>query len=218
MLEPIGIGAGASLLRAGISVGETAWKVLRPKRRRLTPSDRLAARAKWRASFEEEIRKNHREGLSRDVIVRDVGRVDQYPDCKEGRGISPWFRCALVGTYHRGIYLALRAESVVFDHAHGGWRSVNWDGGERTEGTTLLIGSVPFEQIEHLDLNGDEYYSYPHIYCHFDIKRQPYELIAYYIERDHPVSGCPPYQIKVADVAEVQAVNKRAGVRDPWRR
>ncbi len=37
-----------------------------------------------------------------------------------------------------------------------------------------LIGFIPYDLIDHVDVTGDEYYSYPHIYCHFAFKGEPY--------------------------------------------
>jgi hypothetical protein len=82
------------------------------KRHKLTPSEILERRQKWKPLFEQEIRKTRTEKLRQDVIVRDMKRIDHYPDAREGRGISPWFRVGLVGTYHRGIYLALAWDTL----------------------------------------------------------------------------------------------------------
>ena len=42
------------------------------------------------------------------MIVRDVDRVDDYPDGDtKGKGISAWFKVELLGTYHRGIEVGL---------------------------------------------------------------------------------------------------------------
>ena len=73
-------------------------------RRRLTPSQVIELRSRWKPQFEQHIADNYRKKLRHDVIIRDMKHFDKYPDIDENeKGISPWFRLGLVGTYHRGI-------------------------------------------------------------------------------------------------------------------
>jgi hypothetical protein len=48
----------------------------------------------------------------------------------------------------------------------------------------VLTGFIPYENIEMIDWDGDQYYSYPHLYCYFDFKGEPYERIAYCEKRN----------------------------------
>jgi hypothetical protein len=56
---------------------------------------------------------------------------------------------------------------------------------------------VPYECIENVDWDGDEYYRYPHIYCSFDRKKQPYEHLGFYAETI-PLGGLAFYTEVVA--------------------
>jgi hypothetical protein len=47
----------------------------------------------------------------------------------------------------------------------------------------MMTGFIPYENIEDVDWNGDSYYAYPHIYCYFDHKKEPYERIAFCEQR-----------------------------------
>ena len=47
------------------------------------------------------------EQLRPDVIIRDVLRIDDYPELSEKKGISSWFKVGLLDTYDRGILLGL---------------------------------------------------------------------------------------------------------------
>ena len=171
-----------------ISVLGTLYSVLKDvlswRRRRfhkLTPEERLARREKWKECFREEIWKRESEELRQDVIIRDVRRQDQYPDNPERKGISPWFRVALVGQYHRGIELGLSIHSLAFEKAEGlegAWRIAD----PETDADIVqayLIGYVRYDDIEHVDWYGDEYYNYPHIFCHFSHGGEPYEKLAF---------------------------------------
>ena len=42
-----------------------------------------------------------------------------------------------------------------------------------------LLGCIPFENIIDYDIDGDEYYNYPHIFCDFTNVSDPYEKIVY---------------------------------------
>lgn len=82
----------------------------------LSATEVVRLREKWQPIFEARIAERRARQLREDVIIRDVKRVDNYPDSDEGgRGISPWFRAGLVGTYHRGIQLGLRYEGLCWD-------------------------------------------------------------------------------------------------------
>jgi hypothetical protein len=151
------------------------WRFARRNKRNLSPQEKLELRAKWKPLFKDYIAKNHVEKLRGDVIVRDVRRMDHYPDAKESRGISPWFRVGLVDTYERGIILGLRWEEIVEEGK--GYRVAERDETDCIK--VLLTGFVRFEDIESADWDGDGYYSYPHIYCYFDNKGEPYERVMF---------------------------------------
>jgi hypothetical protein len=89
---------------------------------RLTNEEKIERRERWRPIFEAEVTKNWREKLRSDVIIRDVRRMDKYPDIDEkARGISPWFRAGLADTYHRGILVGFHWDQVVTT-PEGSWR------------------------------------------------------------------------------------------------
>jgi len=71
------------------SVLKDSLATFRSRRRRLSPSEVVAARTKWKAEFEPRIAQNHRRNLRQDVIIRDMKRFDSYPNFDDGKGISP---------------------------------------------------------------------------------------------------------------------------------
>ena len=185
MLEYLAPGLIYSMLKDAASA-------ISSRRRKLTASEIVGLRKKWKPLFEEKIRDSHREKLRRDVIVRDMKRVDNYPDAREGKGISPWFRVGLVGTYHRGILLALRWETLARDNDGTHWRATSYVRGESGDLKVVLLGSVPYEYIENVDWEGDEFYPFPHIYCYFCHRGEPYEHLGFYSENTIP-GGLPYY-------------------------
>lgn len=149
---------------------------------KLSPEERLARREKWKERFREEIWTKEEKELRQDVIVRDVRRQDHYPDTEDSKGISPWFRVGLVGQYHRGILLALSIHSLVLEESEGPsgeWRLIG--AAEDASGAVraYLIGYVRYDDIEMVDWHGDEYYNFPHIFCHFSHGGEPYEKLAF---------------------------------------
>jgi hypothetical protein len=202
--------------------GSTAYNVLkdvvRLVRRKLAgrpTGERLERRAKWKPVFEELILTRRRDKTRSDVIIRDVSRMDHYPDQAEGKGISPWFKVGLVGTYHRGIEVALGIHSLVWEESEKSWRlGALLNEASHTE-TAYLIGYIPYNVIDHVDLTGDEYYSYPHIYCHFAFKGQPYEKLAF-CERKELFPGSDFYT-ELESVEIVKLTSEKFGTAWMWR-
>lgn len=180
---------------------------------RLTNEEKIERRERWRPIFEAEVTKNWREKLRSDVIIRDVRRMDKYPDVDEkARGISPWFRVGLADTYHRGILVGFHWDELVTT-PQGGWREkdFNEDVEDGKIVKVLVAGRIPYDAIETVNLDGDEFYYYPHIYCHFDIKQQPYESVGYFEEFQNP-GGRPHY----TEVADAKYVKKRKWRKRAW--
>jgi hypothetical protein len=60
-----------------------------------------------------------------------------------------------------------------------GWRLGDYQAENDRMINLMLTGFIPYENIEMIDWDGDQYYSYPHVYCYFDFKGEPYERLAY---------------------------------------
>jgi len=135
-----------------------------------------------RKQFKDEIYKNTTKELRKDVVVRHVNRMDSYPEVEETKGISPWFRAALLDTYHKGILVGLRFGSLM--ESPDGYRFRNHKAGEDGDIRVCLVGKIPFEFIEGVNWDGDEYYSFPHIFCHFANKGEPYQELVFCEEVD----------------------------------
>lgn len=178
------------------------WIFSKGRENRKTHVEIIALQQKFKPVFEGEITKNWRDKLRRDIVIRDVRRFDKYPDIDEkAKGISPWFRVGLIQTYHRGILVGLQWERLVAVE-NGKYRTAGLADGADQGLKVILAGRIPYENIESVDLEGDEYYSYPHVYCHFSHKKSPYEDIGYYEEKQNP-GGRPFYteRVKVSDVS-----------------
>jgi hypothetical protein len=185
----------------------------------MPPQKKLELRQKWKPLFEEHIRDHFVKKLRSDVIIRDVKRLDQYPDVKENeKTISAWFRLGLVGTYHRGILVAFQWNMLV-EVGAGEFRFLDSEkDSQETKDKAikvLQIGMIPFENIEQVDFDGDEYYNYPHIYCHFTIKGGPYERVAYFTQ-NQLFENSLPYHTEIVEAKSVQKTSKRLGIKSPY--
>jgi hypothetical protein len=76
----------------------------------------------------------------------------------------------------------------------------------------MRVSSIPYENIEQVDWDGDEYYGYPHIYCWFSNKKVPYEHTGIYVRNDPIVVGALPYFTEVADLKDVRRRSRKHGL------
>ena len=84
--------------KVGGSIIAAARRWWKAKKRRLTPQEKLEQRIKWKPLFEAWVAKHYSEQLRQDCIIRDMKRMDHYPQIAEGKGISSWFRVELIDT------------------------------------------------------------------------------------------------------------------------
>jgi len=97
-----------------------------------------------------------------------------------------WFRAEIKSLYHKGMEFVIGIEAIhVFE-------DYTWDFVPPEDVLTgdLIkvgkVGQINFDDIVDYDLDGDEYYSCPHVFCKFNYKGTPFENIYYYnIERPY---------------------------------
>ena len=193
------------------TVGKDVLGQLMRKKRHLTPSQKLELRSKWKPLFEKQLWETYRDKLRTDVIIRDMKRIDAYPNLEDnGKGISPWFRLGLDATYYKGIMVGHGWGNLTKDG--DGWRYTNYKASEKGDLKVMLISSIPYENIEQVDWGGDEIYGYPHIYCWFNNKKVPYERTAIYIKHEPIVEGALPWFEEVANVEDVRRRSIKHGL------
>lgn len=129
------------------------------------PAELIQRRQKLKAEVEAKLQWIDNSTRYGEAIIRDVKRADDYPNADPGsRGISAWYRAGFLGTYNRGVQIGLDVCSL----KHVGERSYHLtrDYAGR-DLKTILVGRIPYDRIVAIDWDGDEYYGFPHIYCHF---------------------------------------------------
>jgi hypothetical protein len=141
----------------------------------------LKHRMRKKREFARKLPEPKYPGHMPDIIIRDLDRMDNYGDEEyddKSKGASPWFKVEFKGYYYRGIEVVLNLQYMVQDKK-GNWHTVNWDD-EVEKHKVIKVGRIPFDLIEEVDWQGDEYYPMPHIYCRYHEGR-PYASYAYYL-------------------------------------
>ncbi len=174
-----------------------------------SPAEQVRHREQLRKEFQYELGEMSAKNIRSDVIIRDVDRVDGYPNAQKGdSGISSWFRIGLLETYTRGVKFLLRTGMLT--STDQGLRYTDRKAGEKGDTRAFLIGEVPYDSIISVNWSGDEYYYSPHIYCHFDHNGEPYERLIYCVEVD--MGHGHTYYKEIAELKEIEALSREAGV------
>lgn len=137
-----------------------------------------------RQQLSEYIQNINHGKLRRRVILRDLDRLDNYPEVSDDVGISSWFKVELAQLYHRGVQIFLGAGGLSLCE-DGSYRFRDTKCREQGDERVFLVGEIPFTNIETINFDGDEYDYCPHIFCHFSEKSQePYERLIFCKEID----------------------------------
>lgn len=176
----------------------------------LTPGELVKHSEELRKLFKDEIYKCRAEKLRKDVIIRHVNRMDSYPEVDEKKkGISPWFRAGLLDTYHKGILVGLRFGTLTV--GPDGYQYTNYKDGQEGDIKVYLVGKIPYAYIEGVNFDGDEYYYFPHIFCHYANKGEPYEELVFCEAVD--MGDGHTYYKEVATYNEVEKNSAGTGVK-----
>jgi hypothetical protein len=150
----------------------------------------------------------HRKKLKSEVYLVNINRYfKDYPSNKEKRfeGYSH-IRAEIKSTRFDGIEF-FAAMSVEIYQKSNGELSFKGENKEKVF-NAYPVGVVPYEWVEHIDLEGDEYAYVPLFYCHFKGKTNwkfwkfflffgyPYKRIVYYRESEVYHEGNDPADMK----------------------
>ncbi|MBY3203477.1 hypothetical protein EHI47_23245 [Rhizobium leguminosarum] len=165
-------------IRFGLDGLKTGWRFLRRNKRNLSPQEKIKLRLKWQPEFQQWWYRQVKGKLTPEIVIRDLRRLDEYPDIKPSRRTSSWFRALIMQTYERGIVISLAYGNLTEDE-NGKWRHTNHtfkEDGPRC----VLAGFIPYDFIDNVDWDGDRYYYSPNVFCYFDGERHsPFERVMY---------------------------------------
>ncbi|MFA5030835.1 MAG: hypothetical protein WC495_04560 [Patescibacteria group bacterium] len=172
-------------------------KLIAKKVKKPDPAIVLKRREELRKDFENNLPVENEYGVRGEAIIRDINRMDTYPDIENKKGISPWFKVEVKGLYHKGVEFFINFPEYIKKDEEGHWQFTD-DDDQDEKVLAYPVGRIPYDLIQYVDWDGDEFYNFPHIFCRFkEFKGQPYESIPFYArhnERSHYLYEIPEFR------------------------
>jgi hypothetical protein len=140
-----------------------------------------------------------------EMIIHSVDD-SSYPDHDSSEvGISSWFKLELWDFYFNGLEFVVGIDGGIVDK-QGNWaiapHGKRWDAQTYREIKLFRLARIPFENIVEVDIDGDEYYPQPHLYCRYANGGEPYEGFRYVMAHDdYPWPMDPERQFKFVTIA-----------------
>jgi hypothetical protein len=122
--------------------------------------------------------------------------VNQYPDSNtpDKFGEYSWFGAEIKSLYHSGIEFIYGIDELVI-YSNGKWDiSKNEISENVSKINAFRVGRINYSDIVEYDLEGDEHYHFPHIFCKFKYKGLPFEEVYY-----KSIEEKPPYYFENKD-------------------
>jgi hypothetical protein len=122
--------------------------------------------------------RNRRERIiGNEIIVHDVNDT-LYPESAPNRAQSNWFKIEIFDLYSGGLECIVSGSSGIID-ANGNWTTIK-NGAKFDESKFRLIsvwaiGRIPYDCIVDYDMDTDDYYHGPHVYCRYWNNNSPWE-------------------------------------------
>ncbi len=200
----------ASILGVLVS-GFTAYHVYFLSKK-ISNRAKLEHKEKVKQQVENHIGRIHREGLNSEVYLVNINRYfKDYPSNKEKRfeGYSH-LKAEIKATRFDGIEFFSTMPVQVYKK-HDGKLSLK---GEESDKFCVAfpVGVVPYEWIDYIDLEGDEYAYVPLFFCHYKARSNwnfwkrllflkfPYKRILYYKENKNYTEGDGPIDWKYSKI------------------
>ncbi len=180
-----------SVLEAGENI--RSWIELLEKKNANPKEDELKRNLKLKRKIEKDFGdwlnyfpKNRKRNSK--MILRAFDG-NQYPDLNKPDkfGEYSWFAAEIKNLYHNGIEFICGVEELAV------FNDNKWDFRKNAKGeilatiTAYRVGQINFSDIVDYDLEGDEYFPFPHFFCKFTHKGLPFEEIYFTsIDDKHP--------------------------------
>lgn len=132
------------------------------------------------------------------VIIKRSTQTDYPVANKTPKGqINNWFRANLWNYYHNGIEVIVSSNYKIIEDKDGNWDILDFRDSRKNKYSNiksiLWIGQIPYSNIIDFDLEGDDIYNEPHVYCHFRNNGEPYEGFEYLEKLEDDSRGNPAY-------------------------
>lgn len=124
---------------------------------------------------------NHSEVLIHSIYDKAYPENNTLLD----NNFTGYYKAEVYNFYHNG--LLVRAHPYVKDIKRKVPKDYDSEDYDIIEERVEVLGCIPFENIIEYDIEGDEYYNYPHIFCDFTNVSDPYEKIRYLSKGGYPI-------------------------------
>lgn len=121
----------------------------------------------------EKIKKPWLKFCSTELLIHSISDMDYPENTLLENDYTGYFKVEPYNFYFNGLIVIFGVTKLEITSGK------ETDEIKRTEGKALKLGYIPFENIIDYDIDGDEYYSYPHLYCYFINVQDPFEKIGY---------------------------------------
>jgi len=202
-------GANTALLIALIFISLPSLEYFRrllPKRVEKKSKAMRVREQELRQLFNNRIMKSRANSLSKEVTLINLSKKDG--DTSEEK-TSSQLEATLEQTYHSGIHIGLGTDTLI--KSSFGYRLPNQEKNEEGEIEAMLMGEIPFDVIDRVNIEGDKHYPYPQIFCRFPFNGHPYERL-FYAKTITMEDGRPWYK----EVADYEVVKLNSKVEGEW--
>ncbi|WP_342416689.1 hypothetical protein NST83_04245 [Paenibacillus sp. FSL R10-2782] len=133
----------------------------------------------------ERIKHPYKKFKSSEILIRSVDDTFYPENIPDELGNYPWYKVESYDFYHNGIRVIIGIRELFIDRENN-WGIIKnhsektYDQYHRVK--AFEIGNIPFSNIIEYDINGDEFFIYPHLFCDFSNQGHPYESIDYVVE------------------------------------
>lgn len=182
--------------------------------KKLSDRARLGHKEKIRQKAEELLSEIYRKKLTGEVYLVNINRYfKDYPSSKRKRfGGYSEIKAEIKAIRFDGIEFFSGMPVEIYKKAN---KELSFVGKNKEKiFNAFPVGVVPYEWIEHIDLDGDEYTCCPQFYCHFKARTNwnfwkrllffgyPYKRTVYYRESEVYYEGNDPPDWKYRRIQE----------------
>ena len=155
--------------------------------------DFLLSLKEWQDKYREKyagedwrtyrLKNPHTKFISSNILIRSIDDT-AYPDVDKSlpRRHDGFVKAGIFDFYHNGlaVYTFPYWQDIIVRRQRGG----EGEGFLFQPVRAAVLGHIPFSNIIDYDIDGDGYYTYPHVFCDYANGVDPFECIRYAVETD----------------------------------
>ncbi len=168
----------------GINLTEKRNRKINSIRRNITLKKRMhkdflkSSGCRDRDELEERLHSPMKKFNKSEVLIRSIDDTDYPMNTLLEKDFTGYFKAEVYSFYHNGLMVIIGVRKIKIKQ----YKDIDEDEFMIKEIAALEIGYLPFDNIIDYDYEGDEYYMYPHLYCDFVNRNDPFEKEGYAYE------------------------------------